>query len=156
MPKILCIFLLLFSGLCFSVPEEDLHCIALNVYHEARGEKKEGALEAVAWVTINRANSFSPEWPRDVCDVVYQPSRDPERPLACAFSWTCDEKEDTPKKNRLWKMSVAIAKLVASGEAHYDVSMGATHYARCDLKNKPRFMRVLTKVAEIGAHCFYK
>ena len=34
----------------------DLHCLALNVYHEARGEDLEGRL-AVAAVTLNQVGS---------------------------------------------------------------------------------------------------
>ena len=51
-------------------------CLALNIYHEARGEPIEGQ-RAVASVTLNR--TLDPRWPSTVCGVVYDPQQ---------FSWT--------------------------------------------------------------------
>ena len=51
------------------IDEDELHCLAKNVYHEARGESKAGKL-AVAHVTLNRVHSD--EFPDTVCGVVYQ------------------------------------------------------------------------------------
>lgn len=58
--------------------EQALTCLAENVYHEARGESVEGQL-AVALVTLGR--TLFPEYPKDVCGVVYQKNQ---------FSWTFD------------------------------------------------------------------
>ena len=49
--------------------EEELHCLALNIYHEARGEPELGKF-AVANVTMNRVNDA--RFPKTVCDVVRQ------------------------------------------------------------------------------------
>jgi N-acetylmuramoyl-L-alanine amidase len=54
--------------------ENALLCLALNVYHEARGETVEGQV-AVAMVTMNRAGWDT----RNVCPTVYKPRQ---------FSWT--------------------------------------------------------------------
>ena len=69
-----------------SVDPEQHECLALNVYHEARGEVIEGQI-AVAHVTLNRVNhSYFPE---TICDVVYQNRQ---------FSWTFTIKDHTPKE----------------------------------------------------------
>lgn len=56
-----------------------LACLALNIYHEARGEPIEGQ-RAVAYVTINRAQASG----KEVCDVVFEDEQ---------FSWTIGNKE---------------------------------------------------------------
>ncbi|HIE75488.1 MAG TPA: cell wall hydrolase, partial [Gammaproteobacteria bacterium] len=54
----------------------EVGCLALNIYHEARGESHDGQV-AVAAVTLNRMQSAS--YPDTVCGVVWQPHQ---------FSWT--------------------------------------------------------------------
>jgi len=49
--------------------QEQMHCMARNIYYEAGSEPYEGKL-AVAQVTMNRANH--PSFPKKVCEVVYQ------------------------------------------------------------------------------------
>ena len=49
--------------------QDDLECLALNLYHEARNELDAG-LYAVADVTQNRV--ADPRWPNTICDVVYE------------------------------------------------------------------------------------
>ena len=46
-----------------------MHCLATNIYHEARGESIKGK-SAVAHVTMNRVTSN--RYPNTVCEVVYQ------------------------------------------------------------------------------------
>ncbi|NIO43392.1 MAG: hypothetical protein GTO41_26515, partial [Burkholderiales bacterium] len=48
---------------------QELNCLALNVYHEARGEPMAGQY-AVAEVTMNRVASR--RYPNTVCKVVFQ------------------------------------------------------------------------------------
>src|SRR5882672_3747420 len=57
------------SGLAADTFEADLRCLALTIYHEARGEPELGKF-AVAHVVVNRAHD--PRFPRRICDVVYQ------------------------------------------------------------------------------------
>lgn len=56
--------------------DADLECLALNLYHEARGESDIEIL-SVAQVTLNRV--ISEQFPDTICEVVYQPYQ---------FSWT--------------------------------------------------------------------
>ena len=49
--------------------QKEIACLAVNIYHEDRGESSEGQL-AVAFVTLNRVASEA--YPNTVCGVVYQ------------------------------------------------------------------------------------
>ena len=75
-----------------------MHCLATNIYHEARGESFAGKV-AVANVTHNRVDST--KYPNTYCGVVYQAQmyvnwRGNEVPARhkCQFSWYCDGKSD--------------------------------------------------------------
>ena len=46
---------------------EGLACLALNIYHEARGESIEGQI-AVSQVVMERVKS--PKYPNTICEVV--------------------------------------------------------------------------------------
>ena len=74
--------------------QQQLSCLSLNIYHEARSESKLGQ-EAVGLVTMNRV--YDGRYPDTVCDVVYQSHVDSKgRPKRnrCQFSWYCDGKSD--------------------------------------------------------------
>jgi spore germination cell wall hydrolase CwlJ-like protein len=60
----------------------DLHCLALNVYFEARGQPALGQ-QAVAHVTLNRVATKG--FPSSVCGVVFQGVDEG----ACQFGWVC-------------------------------------------------------------------
>lgn len=77
---------------------KQVECLALNIYHEARGEDYYGQL-AVAEVTINRKNHSY--WPDTICEVVWQPGK---------FSWTNDGKSDRPKNYSAWAIAQIIAR----------------------------------------------
>ena len=59
-----------------------LDCLAINIYREAGYEPFEGKV-AVAQVTMNRVED--PQFPNDVCSVVYQKSTTVK--TVCQFSW---------------------------------------------------------------------
>ena len=72
--------------------------MALNIYHEARGEVTEGQI-AVAQVTVNRAKDK--RWPDTICGVVYQSKQ---------FSWTHMIKDHKPTDDAAWKKAQVIAR----------------------------------------------
>ena len=51
------------------IDRDPLHCLALNIYHEARGESDFGKI-AVAHVVMNRVKSH--RFPNSICKVVMQ------------------------------------------------------------------------------------
>jgi spore germination cell wall hydrolase CwlJ-like protein len=124
--------------------EAALMCLALNIFHEARGEPVAGQF-AVAMVTLNRAG-----WDKKkVCKEVYRFAQ---------FSWTLDpEKVDfkPSRKSPEWKTAVAVADLVLKGRVK-DMTYGATYYhaayVRPDWSRDKRFVAV----NRIGQHIFYR
>ncbi|GAB6053789.1 cell wall hydrolase [Magnetospira thiophila] len=127
--------------------ETELHCLALNVYWEARSEPLEGQL-AVAGVTLNRARSA--EFPSTICGVVMQGVGKRNQ---CQFSWWCDGKSDEPTEENAWK----LAKMVARYALHandQDPSRGALFYHASYVQ--PEWVAKLKRVRQIGHHIFYR
>lgn len=119
-------------------------CLALNIYHEARGEPYEGQV-AVAQVTLRRAGK---DFGR-VCAEVYKPAQ---------FSWAAErELHGRLPRGDAWQWARAAAEealvWAATGEGH-DFSRGATHYAHKAVDNY--WTRVYTPVAQVGDHVFYR
>lgn len=127
--------------------DEDLKCLALNIYHEARSEPLSGQI-AVAKVTMNRVKSRS--FPGSICAVVKQGSQKLNR---CQFSWWCDGKSDAPTERKAWQRSLEIGQRVLANEAT-DPTNGALYYHADYVK--PRWARQFQRTAEIGRHLFYR
>lgn len=136
-----------------------LMCLALNVYHESRGEPIRGQ-EAVAMVTLNRADDYYGRWPGDVCGVVFQRSQ---------FSWTNDmvynvrwdgdrvtsfklNHEGRPHDDYAWQRSVQIAQLAMNYQIA-DPSRGALWFHTWQIREPSRHK---VMVASIGNHRFFR
>ena len=138
-----------------------LHCLAKNIYHEARGESLDGQL-AVAHVTLNRVNHK--RFPDTVCGVVKQAkmsawwaethNRAVPIKYKCQFSWYCDGRPDTITDQAAWRESVDLSLAVVKGETH-DPTSGATHYFNPGLAD-PYWQDHYTKVASVDNHDFFK
>ncbi|MCU0894765.1 MAG: cell wall hydrolase, partial [Rhodospirillales bacterium] len=87
--------------------EDQVRCLALNIYFEARSETHAGR-KAVAAVTINRLQS--PRFPKTICEVVRQGGD--EALHSCQFSWWCDGRSDKPREGRAWREAVKMAEQV--------------------------------------------
>ncbi len=125
----------------------ELHCLALNVYWEARSEPVAGQF-AVAAVTLNRAKD--PRFPQDVCEVVRDGGE--KHRHRCQFSWWCDGKQDTPLEKRAWNRAVMVARLVYAGVIA-DPTDGALWYHADYVE--PTWAKVKSATARIGRHIFY-
>ena len=126
-----------------------LMCLALNVYHESRGESLAGQY-AVAHVTLNRVADS--RWPNNVCEVVKQGG---ERRNRCQFSWYCDGRSDKARDSERWFMAVNVSRRVLSGAP--DITQGATHYLNPDkVRRSPAWTRRLVTTGRIGNHVFYR
>lgn len=96
----------------------EVYCMAQNIYHEARNQSTEGQY-AVAFVTMNRVAHV--DFPDTVCEVVFEPFQ---------FSWTLTPvsvNTRNPIERNAWLQSMAISRLVISGEAHNTLP-NVTHY----------------------------
>jgi len=122
--------------------DEQANCIAVAVYHEARGETLEGQL-AVARVIMNRAASG--RYPGTWCGVVKQPWQ---------FSFVRNgympgvDEGSTAWHNALGVTRIAINNAVPS--LSDDVLWYHANYVA------PSWGRRLTRVSQIGAHIFYR
>lgn len=124
--------------------DDESNCLAVAVYHEARGESLEGQL-AVANVVINRARSgkYPPTW----CRVVKQPWQ---------FSFVNPRTGSYPAVNvnsHSWANAQAIARIAASNtaaEVDPDVLWYHADYVA------PSWGRRLSFVEKIGTHIFYR
>lgn len=129
--------------------DKEVRCLALNIYHEARGEPHDGQL-AVAYVTMNRV--ASPRYPDSVCEVVWQHRQ---------FSWTHDKYSDIPSNGRAWAKALRIANFVYSNYFRFrEITKGATDMTKGALfyfapkKVSPYWIRSMVTTAAIGSHVF--
>lgn len=105
------------------------HCLALNIYHEARGENKDSdgnpvdSYEnwlVVAMITRNRIDNEY--YPHTWCKVVYQPFQ---------YSWTHDGKPDEPdlskeEDRRAWEeINVFVEGFLANHRHIKDPTYGS-------------------------------
>ena len=125
-----------------------LHCLALNVYHEARGEP-ERAQAAVAHVVLNRVASR--RFPPTVCEVVRQGGE--RRKFRCQFSWFCDGRSDRPFERRAWAKATTIAARALLGFSS-DPTGGALWYHAHRVN--PRWANRMTVSHADRAHIFYR
>ena len=120
-------------------------CLALNAYHEARGEGWAGQV-AVGQVALRRAGlDFN-----HVCKEIFRPGQ---------FSWTVER----PRHGALpagvaWQWALAAAEealqWAAHPEARTDYSNRATYFHATSVR--PYWTRGLELVAMIGEHRFYR
>lgn len=131
------------------VREQQLDCLAINIYREAGYEPFEGKV-AVAQVTMNRVKTG--KFGNDVCGVVYQKNVIMER-VVCQFSWACDSAAKTrPVNKEAYNESYAVAKKVLLEGFKLDVLKDALYYHATYVN--PRWP--LEKIGQIGQHIFYR
>ena len=121
---------------------DEANCIAVAVYHEARGESLEGQM-AVAQVIKNRA--MSGKYPSDWCGVVKQPWQ---------FSFVRHGQFPSVDVNsEAWRKAVGITRL-AVANAVPSVPKDCLWYHANYVA--PRWSNNLQRVEKIGAHIFYR
>ena len=135
--------------------EEQHHCLALNLYHEARSDSQLGQM-GVAFVTLNRVNDN--RYPDTVCDVVYQARLDANgnpRRNQCQFSWYCDGKADDPTDLDMWgKIEEVAHKAMQNYGVVEDFTEGAVMYHASYVN--PYWVSSYDKTVRIDTHIFYK
>ena len=151
---------------------DQVHCLAKNIYFEARGESTNGKI-AVANVTMNRV--FNRRYPNTICGVVEQAvysswwkkHHDRLVPVKwkCQFTWFCDGKSDHIQLTKAdgtiiapnmqaWQKSLEVAVGVVRGE-YADNTNGATHYYNPSLAD-PKWAAAYQHVALIDNHSFHR
>tara|TARA_B100000927_G_scaffold254327_1_gene220515 strand:+ start:751 stop:1290 length:540 start_codon:yes stop_codon:yes gene_type:complete len=145
---------------------EEMYCMSLNIYYEARGEGWKGKA-AVAHVVKNRVEHE--KYPNTVCGVVLQARTWNEKPIRdmCQFAWYCDGRSDVPQLSykaqprkgkaikpniRDWQHSVATAMQVTNSWSR-DITKGATHYYNHNIST-PSWSTVYPVTIIVGNHTF--
>ena len=124
--------------------DEQANCIAVAVYHEARGESLEGQL-AVAKVIMNRAASG--KYPASWCGTVKQPWQ---------FSFVNPRSGDYPAVDQAsasWRKALGVTRL-ATANAVPVLSTDVLWYHADYVA--PSWGRRLTRASKIGTHIFYR
>lgn len=125
----------------------DVHCLAQNIYHEARGEPMAGKL-AVGHVVLNRMADS--RFPRLACSVIKQGGE--KRRYRCQFSWWCDGRSDRARNREAWQESMVLAVLIRAGVTK-DPTDGALWYHASYVN--PSWARAMKLNVKIGKHIFY-
>lgn len=157
MKKLLCVLALAMAGspaiAKHCSKEDQINALALNMYHEARGEGFE-AMQLVGEVTLNRVDNE--HFPDKICDVVYQARLDRRgNPIRhkCQFSWYCDGRSDKPQDQEMWEAALEIATGLVDGTLTL-IGIDATHYHTTSVN--PSWSRRYTEIGRHGNHIFYE
>ena len=122
-------------------PGQELGCLAMNIYHEGRGEPVRGR-EAIASVTMNRVRNG--RYPDTVCGVVWQRKQ---------FSWTrTHPRHHVITDLRAWQQALETAWRFISGAIVSTVG-DANHYHAISVR--PYWRDDSKLVAQLGRHYFY-
>jgi N-acetylmuramoyl-L-alanine amidase len=134
---------------------DQLECLALNIYHEARSESTLGK-RAVAYVVLNRV--MHDQYPDTPCSVVRQATEASNgSPLRhqCQFSWYCDGRSDEPSDQDAWIDSIKIAaEVITEYTTLADPTEGALMYHSTSVN--PNWVDSFDRVVQIDNHIFYR
>lgn len=123
------------------VQANSLDCLTQVIYHEARGEPKEGKV-AVAWVVMNRV--ADKRFAGSVCQVVWAKGQ---------FSEIGLRKFD--KGSSDWADSKMVAEVVLSRKVDDPTQGGLYFMNKRDLGVVPKWVERLRFIRRIGDHWFY-
>jgi N-acetylmuramoyl-L-alanine amidase len=137
---------------------QDLLCLAVNNYYEARGEGLQGKI-AVSEVVVNR--SSHPAYPNTPCEVVKQSSVRSGTKV-CQFSWVCTRGVQAPKvkegtANHVeWYQSI-MAAIIVYHNNFSGVAKGATHfYSHRQVTPAWSNNGTMIHISKVGNHTFLK
>lgn len=113
--------------------------LAVNIYHEARGEDRAG-WEVVMDTTLSRL--YSNKYPDTVYDVVWQPSQ---------FSWTQDAHSDKVTDIKKFK---EILQFVRDSQVKESTAYQVTHYHNESVR--PWWADKFKYLGKVGRHHTYR
>lgn len=133
------------------VSKDELVCLALNDYWEARSESLAGRI-AVARVVLNRA--MDSRFPGNLCDIIKQTSWQGES-KRCQFSWYCEGKTDAMAEPDQWRLSLKIAAAVLQKDCAIPDPTGGALWYHADF-TRPAWAVGYESTTIIGNHVFYR
>jgi spore germination cell wall hydrolase CwlJ-like protein len=142
------------KGLFTADQQQQMWCLAQNIYYEARGSNRADRM-SVADVVLNRVKDT--RYPNTICDVVKQGKQYADGSMIrnrCQFSWYCDGKSDWPKNMDAWVEAQQVAYNMMTFGDYVGITEGSTHYHAKYVS--PDWARHFTLVGRIGVHIFYR
>jgi spore germination cell wall hydrolase CwlJ-like protein len=135
--------------------DADVRCLALAIFHEARGDTFDGKT-AVANVVMNRVErGVYARGDNNICGVVFN---------GCQFTFACTRlKHYDPGKSKnsvvrsVWDDVQDFARnamLSYYSNGFIDITNGATYFHAP--KVRPNWRKKVERVGQIGAHIFYR
>ena len=120
---------------------QEIGCLAMNLYHEGRGESAKGRA-AIAAVTMNRVSN--PSYPDTVCEVVWQRKQ---------FSWTkIAARHHVIRDLDAWLDALTTAQLFIDDAVLANIG-AATHYHAEHIE--PYWAVTEKPIGKVGSHYFY-
>lgn len=124
--------------------EEAIGCLAVNIYHEAKGEPLSGQI-MVGVVVSNRVRSK--RFPATFCGVIEQYKQ---------FSWFWDGLSDRPRDMRAYKRAKRVAAYIYEGHKEGTLfTYGNLLYYHA-LYVTPYWSREMVYACRVGNHIFYQ
>lgn len=134
----------------FFYNEQQIKCMALNMYYEARGDNDIGMI-AVGYVVMNR--TASKDFPKTPCEVINQYSLKKQTKIKiCQFSWKCENKNKIIKEKETYQRSLLLASLVLKQEVKNPVGKSLYFHAITKKYNE-NFKH--PKSVKIGSQVYY-
>jgi spore germination cell wall hydrolase CwlJ-like protein len=127
---------------------KQLHCMAENIFYEARKEPHAGQA-AVARVVVNRVKHGFANTP---CQVIYQVTKTDSGSKICQFSWVCEGKSKPNQRDPSYLKALQISYQVLAFDAYKDVVPKSTLFFH-NLSVSPNWKH--HKAKQIGNHIFY-
>jgi|LakMenEpi03Aug12_release.lakeMendotaPanAssembly.Ray.scaffolds.fasta_scaffold178082_2 spore germination cell wall hydrolase CwlJ-like protein len=127
---------------------KEIHCMAENIFYEARNEPHAGQA-AVARVVVNRVKYGFANTP---CKVIYQVIERDNGSKICQFSWVCEGKSKPNKHDPSYLKALQISYQVLVFDAYKDVVPKSTLFFH-NLSVSPNWP--YHKAKQIGNHIFY-
>jgi N-acetylmuramoyl-L-alanine amidase len=145
---ILAVVLSLAALVCADAAEspDESDCLALTMYHEARGGGRE-AMIAIGWVVLNRRDD--PAYPGSICEVVRAGGEE----APCQFSYWCDGRPDRPQNEKLWRLAKETARAMLQ-DPPKDPTGGALYFHSAEMAIP--WKRHRERTVRIGNHIFYR
>lgn len=129
------------------IESQEAELFALNLYHEARSDGREGMI-AVGWVVLNRV--ADPDYPDSVAAVITDGADG-----RCKWGWLCDGRSDRPKEAEMWALARDVTALLAGPDRPDDPTSGALWFHQTS-RQQPAWMgSQVRRTATLGSHQFY-
>lgn len=117
-------------------------CLALNIYHEARGEEERGRL-AIAQATMNRMSDE--RFPRTICAVLDQPGQ---------FSWNHRGKTTRLGEKEAWNSAQRLALDFFKNDDHEDLVGERKFFAAKRAHSRIGWMKRARNKKIVGEHMY--